>query len=148
MNSLVRKPSACAPSRSANLSRRTSTHRNRWALFHGMTDSPLEGAGFEPSVPLRWSVFPNRLFPPLLAAKSCRDRWTQPERDRWFESVFLKRRVHCELDFLERGDQYGGAEESRAELIGHHEATKHAREKGPATAGLERRQPSPATAPG
>src|SRR6267154_4802200 len=38
MNSLVRKPSGCAPSRSANLSRRTSTHRNRWALFHGMTD--------------------------------------------------------------------------------------------------------------
>src|SRR5437868_6833026 len=35
------------------------------------TDSPLEGAGFEPSVPLRWSVFPNRGRPnelgPLLA---------------------------------------------------------------------------------
>ena len=52
MNSLVRKPSGCAPSRSANLSRRTSTHRNRWALFHGMTDSPLGERGFEPSVPL------------------------------------------------------------------------------------------------
>jgi hypothetical protein len=52
MNSLVRKPSGCAPSRSANLSRRTSTHRNRWAFFHGMTDSPLGERGFEPSVPL------------------------------------------------------------------------------------------------
>jgi hypothetical protein len=60
------------------------------------TDSPLEEDGFELSVPLRCSVFPNRLFPPLLAAKPCRDRWTQRERDRWFESGFLQRRVRCE----------------------------------------------------
>ena len=31
------------------------------------------------------------------AAKLCRDRWTQPERDQWFESVFLQKRVTCEL---------------------------------------------------
>src|SRR6266404_1224082 len=36
------------------------------------------------------------LLPPLLAAKPCRDRWTQPERDRWFESVFLQRGVYPE----------------------------------------------------
>jgi len=28
----------------------------------------VEEGRFEPSVPLRWSVFPNRLFPPLLVA--------------------------------------------------------------------------------
>src|SRR5882757_8599675 len=50
MNSLVRKPSGCAPSKSANLSRRTSTHRNRWALFYGMTDSPLEGEDLPPMI--------------------------------------------------------------------------------------------------
>jgi hypothetical protein len=33
------------------------------------TDSAVEGDGFELPVPLRWSVFPNRPFPPLLAAK-------------------------------------------------------------------------------
>ena len=29
-------------------------------------DSPLEGKRFELPVPQRWSVFPSRLFPPLL----------------------------------------------------------------------------------
>jgi hypothetical protein len=43
------------------------------------TDSPLEEDGFELPVPPRCSVYPNRLFPPLLAAKPCRDRWIQPE---------------------------------------------------------------------
>jgi hypothetical protein len=62
--------------------------------FVSRTDSPAEQAGCELPVPLRRGVFPNRLFPPLLAAKPCRDRWTQPERDRWFESVFLQGRVH------------------------------------------------------
>jgi hypothetical protein len=33
-----------------------------------VADSLLEEGRFEPSVPLRWSVFPNRLFPPLLVA--------------------------------------------------------------------------------
>src|SRR6266478_1497597 len=58
-------------------------------------DSPLEEEGFELPVPLRRGAFPNRLLPPLRAAKPCRDRCTQPERDRWFESLFLHQRVQC-----------------------------------------------------
>src|SRR5258707_5501092 len=30
--------------------------------------------------PPKVECFPNSLLPPLLAAKPCRDRWTQPER--------------------------------------------------------------------
>jgi hypothetical protein len=37
--------------------------------FTGETDSLPEQAGFELPVPLRWSVFPNRLFPPLQRQK-------------------------------------------------------------------------------
>jgi hypothetical protein len=74
-------------------------------------DSPLEEDGFEPSVPPRrqrlWAATPGKhcrfgLEPvsgsAFRAAVSDWQRREEPaqERDRWFESVFLQRRVRCE----------------------------------------------------
>jgi len=62
-------------------------------------DSPLEGAGFELLVPLRaW----RRLRWPNDRECLWRALATTPfsERDRGFESCLLRRRVHCEPDFL------------------------------------------------
>jgi hypothetical protein len=63
-------------------------HRNR-----KFADSPLEGDGFEPSVPRQ--VF--------LAAPSIPAQFTfrninrlARDRDRWFESISLHRRISCE----------------------------------------------------
>ena len=59
------------------------------------TDSPLEGDGFEPSVPrAREDAF-----------RACAVRPSPSlgrERDRGFESCSLRRRVTCEPDFLEQ----------------------------------------------
>src|SRR6516165_1184183 len=76
------------------------------------TDSPLEEAGFELSVPPRRESLcgatpgkHRRLGPEPVggSAFSCRRlrlatprREPSQERDRWFESVFLQRRVRCE----------------------------------------------------
>src|SRR6516162_8435340 len=95
-----------------NLGRRIPA-RDRFA-----TDSPLEGDGFEPSVPLFervLSALPNgdagpigwmgSLSPGRLARR--RSLRADPfstavslRRDRWFESVSLHRRVRCEPDSL------------------------------------------------
>jgi hypothetical protein len=69
-------------------------------------DSPLEGDGFEPSVP-------GTKQPVFVAEGELRgpNRGSQKGlflmRYRWFESISLQRRVHCKPDFL--GDFREGA---------------------------------------
>jgi hypothetical protein len=66
-------------------------------------DSPLEGDGFEPSVPRKrntslWAApLPSSQFAFRNENRLLRDR------DRWFESITLQRRVGCEPDFRGRG---------------------------------------------
>jgi len=87
--------------------------------FSAETDSPLEGTGFEPSVPLLRKV--SRLLPKgdagpiswmgsLSTGRLARRRWSAAgplsrpslsRRDRWFESGSLQQRV-CELSVPER----------------------------------------------
>jgi hypothetical protein len=62
-------------------------------------DSLLEEDGFELPVPLRRSVFPNRLFHRSWRQNRVETDWTQPERNQWFESGFLQRRVRVSRDF-------------------------------------------------
>jgi len=79
--------------------------------FTGSLDSPLEGTGFEPSVPL-FAKRVSRLWPAgpiswtgVIKHRSSREttmvgrgppppRPSLSRRDRWFESIFLQRRVY------------------------------------------------------
>jgi hypothetical protein len=62
-----------------------------------VADSPVEEDGSELPFPLRRGAFLNRLLPLLPAGRTSRNRGIRPERDRWFESFFLQRRVINEL---------------------------------------------------
>src|ERR1700732_797215 len=85
--SAVRKPNEPLPCPMSKITprRRASEQRDR-----EFADSPLEGAGFEPSVP------PAPLQPKYGANESRHrgDAGRFP-RDRWFESGFLQQRVAC-----------------------------------------------------
>src|SRR5580693_5147402 len=60
----------------------------RWREADSNLRSPLEGGGFEPSVPLRRTYSSKRFVRPFQQFPS--------ERDRGFESGSLQRRVLCE----------------------------------------------------
>ena len=62
----------------------------------GLHDSPLEGIGFEPSVPLK---APGVLVVSVLFSRPLFRSRGGVTRYRWFESGSLQRRVNCELDF-------------------------------------------------
>ena len=99
-------------SRRAPQGRYHSFGRSRATSTRFAPDSPLEGTGFEPSVPLLRKV--SRLLPKgdagpiswmgsLSTGRLARRRWSAAgplsrpslsRRDRWFESCLLQRRVH------------------------------------------------------
>jgi hypothetical protein len=60
-------------------------------------DSPLEGDGFEPSVPHTKQPFSLPRSVPQFAFRDKNQLFRA--RDRWFESISLQRGVGCELDF-------------------------------------------------
>src|SRR5439155_26506021 len=64
-------------------------------------DSLLEEDGFELPVPSKSKTggFSEQASSTPPAGKTSRNRGIRPERDRWFESVFLQRGVRCELRF-------------------------------------------------
>jgi hypothetical protein len=69
--------------------------------------SPLEEDRFEPPVsPKETGGFFEQASSTSPVGKTSRNRGIRPERDRWFESVFLQRRVRCEPDFRGR-DPFG-----------------------------------------
>ena len=69
----------------------------------GETDSMQEEDGFElPVPPLKTGGFSEQASSTPPAGKTSRNRGIRPERDRWFESVFLQRGVWCEPDFRGR----------------------------------------------
>jgi len=65
----------------------------RMPRYRFVPDSPLEGDGFEPSVPRKIFGLPPSI-PPQFTFRNInrlpRDRY------RWFESISLQRRVTCE----------------------------------------------------
>src|SRR6266850_2851706 len=71
-------------------------------------DSPVEGTGFEPSVPRDTTNLSSRLWlvPANRKVGAKENRHTKrralPPRNRWFESCSPQRRVQCEPDFRGR----------------------------------------------
>ena len=67
------------------------------ARFVGWRYRPLEEDGFElPVPPLKTGGFSEQASSSPPAGKTSRNRGIRPERDRWFECVFLQRRVSNE----------------------------------------------------
>jgi hypothetical protein len=63
-------------------------------------DSPLEGTGFEPSVPRKRDKFLWAARHRSYAIRLPQQKPALRDRDRWFESISLQRRVSCGSDFV------------------------------------------------
>src|SRR5207247_4419187 len=72
----------------------SSSRQTPWDQF--FADSAQEEDGFETPVPPKDGDFFEQASSTPPVGKTSRNRGIRPERDRWFESVFLQRRVHPE----------------------------------------------------
>jgi len=77
-------------------------------------DSPLEGDGFEPLVPVASE-------PVYIAEGELQGDRRGPPKNfagyRWFESISLQRGVHCETDFCRQSLLSGGPPAAGSSLI-------------------------------